>query len=135
MGLFDHWGDKAPELGVFFIDQPADGRHGHLLSQQHHEGFEEQGKSTALTGPGNRYQMNSVLWAAQARHSGDKLATVLKKVQMPPAFLDGIVSPAKFSTFWTAKLTATCKVQTNLQRWWFSAEVASHDSPRASFEL
>jgi hypothetical protein len=28
MGLFDHWSDQAPELGVFFIDQPVDGRHG-----------------------------------------------------------------------------------------------------------
>jgi hypothetical protein len=39
--------------------------------------------------------MNSLLRAAQTRHCGDKVATVLKKIQVPPAFLDTIVNSAK----------------------------------------
>jgi hypothetical protein len=102
----------------FFMDQSADGRHRHLLSQQHHEGFKEQSKSTALTGPGNRYQMNSVLWAVYPRHCGDKPAAVLEKVQVLPAFFNPVVSPTKFCALWTWELIATGKV-------------ASPDSPRA----
>ena len=71
----------------------------------------------------------------QARHGGHKLAAVLKEVQVPPAFLYGIVSPAKLSTLWTRKLTTPGKVQTNLQSWRFSAKIASHHPPRGSFEL
>ena len=95
LGILDHSGDQAPEPGVFFIDQSTDCRHEHLLSQQHHEGFKEQSKSTALTGPGNRYQLNSVLRAVQARHCADKLAAALEKVRASPAFFRRYRKPRK----------------------------------------
>ena len=79
--------------------------------------------------------MNSVLRTVQARHGGHKLAAVLKEVQVPPAFLYGIVSPAKLATLWTRKLTTPSKVQTNLQSGRFSVKIASHYPPWSSFEL
>src|SRR5271169_260391 len=79
--------------------------------------------------------MNSVLPAPDAWHSGQKLAAVLKKVQVSPALLDGVMHPAKLSTLWTVKLAATCKLQTDLQGRRLAAKVGAHDLPRTAFQL
>src|SRR5260370_16894944 len=79
--------------------------------------------------------MNPVLPAPNAGHSGQKLAAVLKKVQVPPALLDGVMHPAKLTTLWTVKLTATYKLQPDLQGRWLAAKVGPYDSPRPSLHL
>src|SRR5271166_7042132 len=79
--------------------------------------------------------MNSVLPAPNPWHSGQKLAAVLKKVQVSPALLDGVMHPAKLTTLWTVKLTATYKLQPDLQGRWLAAKVGAHDSPRAFLQL
>src|ERR1700737_4291682 len=79
--------------------------------------------------------MNSVLPAPNAWHSGQKLAAVLKKVQVSPALLDGVMHTAKLTTLWTVKLTATYKLQPDLQGRWLAAKVGAHDAPRAFLQL
>jgi hypothetical protein len=58
---------SAGGSSVFFVEQLSDGRHGHLLSQQHDEAFKEQGKTTALSGP-----WSSRIWSRSASFTGSR---------------------------------------------------------------
>src|ERR1700740_2128148 len=73
--------------------------------------------------------MNSVCAAPSARHLGEQFAPVLKKVQMPPAPLNGVVNATHCFTFRALKMLSRHVFQAQFQAFGFSLEATLGHSP------
>src|ERR1700740_3190365 len=91
--------------------------------------FHHQGKTAAFPCPGHLHLMHPVCATPSARHLGHQFATVLEKVQVPPAPFDGVVYPAEGSTLRTLKMLSPHVFQSQFQALWFSLKATFHYPP------
>ena len=72
-------------------------RHG--LGHRHDHRFEQERKTALSTRPGKRLQLdNTALGAAYSRHSRGQIRLMLKKVEVSPSRLRGVISLHAFAT-------------------------------------
>src|ERR1700736_1886932 len=76
--------------------------------------------------------MHTVLAAPHPRHVRYQLATVLEKIQVPPTLLGRVADATELTAFWTLKLAAAIKLQTNFQHLRFTTKFAAAHSPWGS---
>jgi hypothetical protein len=118
-----------PQPRIVLLEHLGHGLHGHLGAEHHHEGFHHQGKTAAFPRPGHRDLMDPVLATPEARHLGHQFATVLEKVQVPPAPFDRVVYPAPRSTLGTLEMLPPHVLQSQFQALGFSFKAAFGHPP------
>ena len=114
--------DEPPQAGVSFPDRFSYGGDGLLRSHEEDHRLEEQSKTGTRSCPWNQHRMNPVPTAMDSRHVGMQESLVLKKVEVPPSVLDGVMNRAGFSAPGnrTREPRSSSKFQPNMQGGWIA---------------
>ena len=114
--------DEPPQAGVCFPDRFSYGGDGLLRSHEEDHGLEEQSKTGTRSCPWNQHRMNPVPAAMDSRHVGMQESLVLKKVEVPPSVLDGVMNRAGFSAPGnrTREPRSSSEFQPNMQGGWIA---------------